>query len=56
MLVLDACISQMIGPVQSSIHTLTVLGFGDEQDKERVFMAVLQKGYLTTAFNTSKFY
>ncbi|PFX25178.1 Cation channel sperm-associated protein subunit gamma [Stylophora pistillata] len=43
-LVLDGCVSKMVGPVQSSIHTVTVLSLGDEQDKEKVFMAVLEKG------------
>ena len=43
-LVLPACVSHVVGPVQSSVHAVAVLGFGDEQDKEKVFMALPETG------------
>jgi len=34
----------MVSPTQASVPKLTVLGFGEEQDKEKVFEALPEKG------------
>lgn len=42
--VLSACVRHMVGPAQSTPHTVTVLAFGDEQDQEKIFVAVPERG------------
>ena len=43
-LVLSACVSHVVGPAQPSVHKVTVLGFGEEQDQEKVFVASPEQG------------
>ncbi|KAJ7371019.1 hypothetical protein OS493_028176 [Desmophyllum pertusum] len=43
-LVLPSCVSHVVSPAQSSVHVVTVLAFGEEQDQEKVFMALPEKG------------
>lgn len=43
-LVFPACIRHVVGPAQPSVHTLAVLGFGEEQDREKVFRASPEQG------------
>ena len=42
--VLSACVRHVVGPAQSTPHTVTVLAFGDEQDQEKIFVAVPERG------------
>ncbi|CAH3111707.1 unnamed protein product [Porites lobata] len=42
--VLSACVRHLVGPAQSTPHTVTVLAFGDEQDQEKIFVAVPERG------------
>ena len=42
--VLSVCVSHLVGPTQSTPHTVTVLGFGDEQDQEKIFVALPERG------------
>ena len=42
--VLSACVRHVVGPTQSTPHTVTVLAFGDEQDQEKIFIAVPERG------------
>ena len=39
-LVLPACLSHVVGPAHSSVHTVVVLASGEEQDQENVFVAL----------------
>ena len=48
-LVFPGCVSHVVSPAQSSVHKVTVLGFGEEQDKEKVFVALPVKGILLIA-------
>ena len=34
----------MVGPTQPSAHSVTVLGFGEEQDQEKIFVASAEQG------------
>ena len=38
------CVSHVVIPAQSAVHTVTLLGFGEDQDQEKVFVALPQKG------------
>ena len=40
------CISHVVSPTQASVPKVTVLGFGEEQDKEKVIEASPEKGKL----------
>ena len=42
--VLSACVSHVVGPAQSTPHSVTVLGFGEEQDREKIFVALPKRG------------
>ncbi|XP_068749134.1 LOW QUALITY PROTEIN: cation channel sperm-associated auxiliary subunit gamma-like [Montipora capricornis] len=43
-LVLEACMRHVVSPAHPSAHSIIVLGFGEEQDQEKVFAASLVKG------------
>jgi len=34
----------VVGPAQPLVHAVTVLGFGEEQDQEKVFVASPEQG------------
>ena len=42
--VLSACVRYVVGPAQSTPHNVTVLAFGDEQDQEKIFVALPERG------------
>lgn len=46
----SGCVSHVVSPTQSSVLKVTVLGFGEEQDKEKVFLALPVKGMLLISF------
>ena len=50
-LVFSGCISHLVSPTQSSVYKVAVLGFGDEQDEEKVFVALPEKGMFVIYFN-----
>ena len=40
----SGCVGHLVSPAQSSVHKVAVLGFGEEQDEEKVFVALPEKG------------
>lgn len=45
-LVFSGCVSHVVSPTQLSVHKITVLGFGEDQDQGKVFVALPGKGNL----------
>ncbi|KAL9954498.1 hypothetical protein ACROYT_G042046 [Oculina patagonica] len=43
-LVFSGCVSHVVSPAQPSVHTVTLLGFGEYQDQEKIFVALPEKG------------
>lgn len=50
--VFSGCVSHLVSPTQSSVHKVAVLGFGEEQDEEKVFVALPEKGMFVIIYFT----
>lgn len=48
----SGCVSHLVSPAQSSVHKVAVLGFGEEQDEEKVFVALPEKGMFEFFFTS----
>ena len=42
--VFSGCVSHLVSPAQSSVQKVAVLGFGEQQEEEKVFVALPEKG------------
>lgn len=40
----SGCVSHVVSPAQPSFHTVTLLAIGEDQDKERIFVAFPEEG------------
>ena len=46
----SGCVSHLVSPTQSSVHKVAVLGFGEQQDEEKVIVALPEKGMFVIYF------